>query len=182
MVTHGRKLAVVLSKTGNPKIYSIDLNGGGLTQLTTGLAIDTEPNWAPDGKSIIFTSDRGGGPQIYQLMLGSNEVQRLTFSGKYNARANFTPDGSSIVMMHQDEDGNFDIAEQNLQNGTIKLLTRAQMDESPSIAPNGAMVLYATDHGTGVQLGIVSTDGHVKLQLPTREGDVQSPAWSPFFS
>ncbi len=178
----GHQLVVVLSKSGSPKLYKIDLSDGQLTQLTHGNAIDTEPDWSPDGKSIIFTSNRGGSPQIYQLDLASGQIDRLTYNGRFNARAVFSPNAKNIVFLHRDEQGNFDIAEQNLQSGRFTLLTRSGLEESPSISANGLMILYASSVGKKIQLAIVSSDGRVKLRLPAREGDIQAPAWSPFTS
>lgn len=51
---------MVLSKSGTPKIYRVDISTGTMKQLTFGDAIDTEPRYAPDGKSLLFTSGRGG--------------------------------------------------------------------------------------------------------------------------
>ncbi|MCW5590049.1 MAG: Tol-Pal system beta propeller repeat protein TolB [Legionellales bacterium] len=178
----GRTLAVVLSKSGSPKIYTVNLSNGSMRQLTQGYSIDTEPSWSPDGSSIVFTSDRGGSPQIYKINLASGAISRVTFDGSFNARASYTPDGKSIVMLHRDAQGNFDIASQDLATGTLKLLTGSGIEESPSIAPNGQMILYASNVGSRVQLAMVSADGRVKLNLPSRDGDVQSPAWSPFLS
>ncbi len=172
----GRQLAVVLSSTGNPKIYTMDLSGGGLKQLTNGPSIDTEPSWAPDGHSLIFTSNRGGGPQIYRYSFGSGQVSRVTYSGDYNAKAAFFPNGQDIIMMHR-EGGLFTIARQNIETGQLRMLSRAGHDESPSLAPNGMMVLYATQYGDRGVLAAVSTDGNVKLRFPSSEGSVQEPAW-----
>lgn len=174
------KLALVLSKSGTPKIYTMNLSGGDLQQLTRGLGIDTEPNWSPDGKSLIFTSDRGGGPQIYQLTLSSGQIQRLTFNGSYNARASFTPDGKSIVMIHRAQGSMYDIAIQDLQSGSLQVLSGSGYDASPSVAPNGRMVLYESDAGRRGVLAMVSIDGRVKVQIPAQQGNVQDPAWSPF--
>jgi TolB protein len=176
----GKQLAVVLSKSGYPKIYIADIASGRVQQLTQGYAIDTEPTWSPDGKKILFTSSRGGGPQIYQVDLHTKQVSRVTFSGNYNARANFTPDGRAIVMLHRDRQGNFAIAKQDLATGRVQRLTQAHLDESPSVAPNGSMVLFARNQGQRMQLGMVSIDGRIQLQLPARQGDVQEPAWSPY--
>jgi len=176
------KLAVVLSKNGSPKIYIMDLNSKNLQQATFGTSIDTEPSWSPDGKSLIFTSDRGGGPQLYQLTLGSGKVQRLTFTGDYNARGSFSADGQSIVMIHRTDDNNYNIAVQDLQSGTLQVITHDGWDTSPSFAPNGRFVLYESDAGHRGVLGIASTDGRITRRLSTQEGSVQDPAWSPFLS
>lgn len=175
----GRKLAVVLSKGGNPKIYTVDMATGQLTQLTFGDAIDTEPRYSPDGRSILFTSGRGGTPQIYRLTLADGRVSRVTFAGNYNARASFTPNQRSIVMLHR-EDGQFNIGVQDMDSGRVSPLTSSQFDESPTVAPNGRLVLYATHVGERGILSVVSIDGRIRMRLPARGGDVQEPAWSPF--
>lgn len=174
----GRELAVVLSKAGSPKIYSVDLTSGKMKQLTFGDAIDTEPRYSPDGKSLLFTSGRGGAPQIYKLNLANGQVSRVTYEGNYNARASYTPDQKRIVMLHRAE-RDFNIAVQE-QNGLVTPLTFSPADESPSLAPNGRLVLYATQENNKGILGIVSLDGRVTLRIPAKEGDVQEPAWSPY--
>lgn len=176
----GKQLALVLSKDGNPEVYTLDIASGQFTRVTQHFSIDTEPSWMADGKSLIFTSDRGGKPQIYQVTLASGRVERLTFEGDYNARARLSPDGKTLVMVHR-SNGVFHIATQDLASGDIRVLTETQLDESPSIAPNGAMLLYATKHlGKGI-LAAVSLDAGVKFRLPSREGDVREPSWSPYF-
>lgn len=175
----GRKLALVLSKDGNPEIYVLDLASGQFTRLTKHFAIDTEPNWTPDGKSIIFTSDRGGNPQIYKVGVAGGNVERITFRGNYNARPRLAPDGRTLVMIHR-EKGQFNIASQDLVSNDFRVLTGTYLDESPTVAPNGAMLLYATKRGSKGVLAAVSIDAGVKFFLPAREGDVREPAWSPF--
>ena len=97
---------MVLSKDGSPDIYLMDLASKQLKQLTRHYAIDTEPAWMPDGKSLLFTSDRGGKPQIYRYDLRSGATDRVTFEGSYNARARVSQDGRSVVMVHR-QDGDF---------------------------------------------------------------------------
>lgn len=175
----GERLAVVLSRDGNPEIYVMNLQDYRLRQITRHLAIDTEPSWTPDGRSLIFTSDRGGRPQIYQVELATNFVERLTFEGRYNARARLLPDGVHLVFVHR-RGGVDHIAWQDLERGDLKILTETSLDESPSLAPNGAMLIYATqDQGRGI-LAAVSIDGRVKYRLPSSQGDVREPSWSPF--
>jgi TolB protein len=174
----GSQLAMVLSKDGNPDIYVLNLNNRRLRRITRHYGIDTEPSWTPDGNAVIFTSNRGGKPQIYMMTLEDLAIQRLTFEGDYNAKANMLPDGSGIVMVHR-RDGVFHIALLNLDRGRLTVLTETSLDESPSIAPNGSMLIYATQvAGQGI-LAAVSIDGGVKFNLPSTEGDVREPSWSP---
>lgn len=174
----GKQMALVLSKDGNPDIYILDLQTRRLRRLTRHYGIDTEPSWTPDGESIIFTSNRGGQPQIYQLRLADFQIQRLTFEGDYNAKASLLKDGSGLIMVHR-RDGIFHIAMLDLNRGRLTVLTETSLDESPSVAPNGSMLIYATQvEGEGI-LAAVSIDGGVKFNLPSSEGDVREPAWSP---
>lgn len=175
----GNQLALVLSKDGNPEIYTLDLNSGTLTRMTNHYGIDTEPTWSADGRSILFTSDRGGLPQIYALDLASRQTKRLTFEGKYNSRGRLTQDGRFLTMVHQDDTG-FHIAVQDLKTGRLDILTDSALDESPTIAPNGSMILYATKkQGKGVLAG-VSLDGRIHFTMPDKQGDAREPAWSPY--
>ena len=108
-------------------------------------------------------------------------TQRLTFDGDYNARGRMLPDGKHLVFVHRN-DGVFHIAVMDLQRGRLMVLTSTSLDESPSIAPNGTMLIYATqDRGRGI-LAVVSIDGSVKYRLPSSVGDVREPAWSPFLN
>ena len=175
----GRRLALVLSKDGNPEIYILELATGAFTRMTQHFAIDTEPTWMPDGKSLLFTSDRGGTPQIYKLDIASRRVERLTFAGNYNARSSLSPDGRTLGLVHRQTD-TFQIASLDLITGKLRTLTETRLDESPTIAPNGAMLMYATKQGNRGVLAAVSIDAGVKYLLPAKEGDVREPAWSPY--
>lgn len=175
----GKKLALVLSKDGNPEIYLLNLAKGKFTRLTRHFAIDTEPTWMPDGKHLLFTSDRGGTPQIYKMSLADRSIERLTFTGNYNARPSLAPDGRTLALVHR-ESTVFHIASFDLQTRRLIALTETTLDESPSVAPNGAMLMYATKQGDRGVLAAVSLDAGVKYILPARQGDVREPAWSPF--
>ena len=176
----GKRLALVLSKDGNPEIYILDLATRQLRRMTNHFGIDTEPTWSRDAQSIIFTSNRGGKPQIYKVEINGGYPQRLTFEGDYNARAQVTPDGRKIVMVHRNN-GTFHIATQDLLSGEVRVLTETDLDESPSVAPNGASLIYATQlSGKGI-LASVSMDAGTKFALPSTSGDVREPSWSPYF-
>lgn len=179
----GRKMALVLSKGESPNIYVLDLASRQLTQITKDYYINTEPAWSPDSRTLIFTSTRSGGPQIYQYNFSTHAISRVTYEGNYNARGGITADGSHVVTIHKDGDA-YSIALFDLNNGNMKTLTPAgtRDSSSPSMAPNGSMVLYDTVYQGQNMLAMVSTDGRVQLRLPARDGEAQDPAWSPFLS
>ena len=175
----GRRLAMTLSHKGNPDIYIYDMETRRFSQLTTNLAIDTEPNWSPDGSKILFTSDRGGKPQLYQLPVLGGRPERITFEGDYNARGRYSPDGKYIAMVHG-RDKRYRIAVQDTASGQLSILTDGQLDESPSFAPNGRILLYATARGNTGVLSAVSVDGRSQHKLISPGGDIREPAWSPY--
>lgn len=179
----GSKLAFTLSRDGNPEIYVMDMGSRNLRRVTNHSAIDTEPFWGKDGQTIYFTSDRSGKPQIYKTNINSGAVERVTFVGNYNANPKLSADEKTLVMIHR-QDGYtvFKVAAQDLERGNLRILSDTSLDESPTVAPNGTMIIYATrQQGRGV-LMLASTNGRVRLPLPTAQGEVREPSWSPFLN
>ena len=174
----GRKLALTLSRDGNPEIYVLHLGDNRLQRLTNNAAIDTEPAWAPDGSHLVFTSDRGGAPQLYRLDIRTGRAERISFEGNYNAGADFSPDGRRLALVHRDG-RDYRIAVMDLDNRRMRVLTDGSLDESPSFAPNGSMIIYATSVGGRGVLAAVSADGRFRQRLTLSGGDVREPAWSP---
>lgn len=174
----GGSLALTLSKDGSPDIYVLNLASRNLTRLTNSLAIDTEPSWSADGSSIVYTSDQGGKPQLYLVPSTGGKSTRLTFQGDYNARGRFSSDGKSLAMV-TGNGGDYRIAVMDMASHTVNVLTDGRLDDSPSFAPNGSMVLYSANKGGRSVLSVVSTDGAMQQKLAFESGEVREPAWGP---
>ena len=177
----GKRLAFVLSRDGNPEIYVMDMGSRQVRRITNHAAIDTEPFWGKNGQTIYFTSDRSGRPQIYKMNVNGGGAERVTFIGNYNANPKLSADEKTLVMIHR-QDGYtvFKVAAQDLERGSLRILSETSLDESPTVAPNGTMVIYATrQQGKGV-LMLASINGRVRLPLPSIQGEVREPSWSPY--
>ena len=177
----GRRLAMTLSKSGNPEIYVMDLGSKALTQVTNQSGIDTAATWGADGSTLYFTSDRGGRPQIYRASAGGGGASRVSFEGGYNADASVSADGKKIAVV-QGGGNSYRIAliDSSLGGARWSVLSPGSLDESPSLAPNASMVVYAGRDGGRGALYVVSTDGRVRERLRAGGGDLRDPAWSPY--
>jgi TolB protein len=174
----GQRLAVVLTRDEASQIYLINADGSGLSRLTRGGNIDTEPVFSPDGQTVYFTSDRGGSPQIYRVSASGGEPRRVSFGGSYNVSPAISQDGRHLAYISRD-DGRFSVTLHELASGQTRVLTDSARDESPSFAPNGQAVLYATVQGGRGVLGTVSLDGKTRARLSESGVDAREPAWGP---
>jgi len=177
----GKYLSLTLYQDGNAEIYIMRLQDRTLTRMTNQFAIDTESSWSPKGNKIIFTSGRSGSPQIYELDLRklNPKAKRISFEGTYNAKASYLPKEEGIIFVHRSYDGLFHIALKYKKENFIRVLTEAKMDESPSVAPNGNMVIYGIKEKNLSMLAGFSLSG-ARFKLPASEGEVREPAWSNF--
>ena len=176
----GKFLSLTMYQDGNAEIYILNLINKNLTRLTNHYAIDTESSWSTKGSKIMFTSGRSGSPQLYEINLRKSNARpkRITFEGNYNAKGSYLPNNEGIVFVHR-ADTNFQIALKYFDENFIRPLTESQMDESPSISPNGNVIVYSIKEGGMGLLSGVTLSG-AKFKLPAKEGSVREPAWSGF--
>ena len=176
----GKLLSLTLYQDGNAEIYILNLANKNLTRLTKHYSIDTESSWSTKGTKILFTSGRSGSPQLYEIDLTKLNAKpsRLTFEGNYNAKGSYLPNDEGIIFVHRSKD-QFQIALKYLNENFIRPLTESKMDESPSVSPNGNVIVYAiTDNKSGMIAGV--TLSGATFVLPATNGKVREPAWSGF--
>ena len=176
----GKFLSLTMYQDGNAEIYILNLKNRNLTRLTNHFSIDTESSWSPKGSKIMFTSGRSGSPQLYEIDLRrfNAKPKRITFDGNYNAKGSYLPNNEGFIFVHR-ENKNFQIAIKYFNENFIRPLTNAQLDESPSISPNGNVIVYAIkDDGMSLLAGV--TLSGAKFRLPAKMGFVREPAGSGF--
>ena len=174
----GKQLAIVLTRDGSSEIYLLRPDGSGIRRLTFINAIATEPSFSPDGQTLLFTSNEGGSPQIYSMPVAGGPEQRMTFGDGNNYSPRYSPDGKSFVYTHFIS-GKFFIATQDFQTGQVETLTSGGWEKKPSFAPNGKLILFASEaRGRGI-LATVSSDGRVQQHMFTDSGDAREPVWGP---
>ena len=176
----GKFLSLTMYQDGNAEIYILNLKNRNLTRLTNHFSIDTESSWSPKGSKIMFTSGRSGSPQLYEIDLRrfNAKPKRITFDGNYNAKGSYLPNNEGFIFVHR-ENKNFQIAIKYFNENFIRPLTNSQIDEYPSISPNGNVIVYAIkDDGMSLLAGV--TLSGAKFRLPAKMGFVREPAWSGF--
>ena len=177
----GRDLAVTLSRDRGSQIYLVSRTGENPRRITNSQAIDTEPVFTPDGRSLYFVSDRGGGPQVYRAGVGGGNVERITFVGSYNVSPAVSPDGRTLAYISRLASGAFRLHTLDLSGSAQpQPLTDSSEDESPSFAPNGRLIIYATRAQGRDVLMTTTLDGKIKARLVSTTADVREPQWGPY--
>ena len=178
----GKSMAIVLSKNENVDIYIIDLDTNKAKRITTHPGIDTEPSWSSTGAKMAFTSDRSGQVQIYEYDLSTNTITQLTNFGSYNARARYSLNDQALIMISR-VGKNYATAYLDLIDNQHHIISDSNLDDEPTVSPDGNRVAYATKVGNYYRIAVASIDFGSRHYLPLGGGgDFRSPAWSPFLN
>ncbi|QDY69529.1 Tol-Pal system beta propeller repeat protein TolB [Qingshengfaniella alkalisoli] len=168
------------SNSGNTDLFVQGINGGGARQLTSSPSIDTSPSYSPEGDRIVFESDRSGSPQLYVMPAAGGEAQRISFGeGRYGTPV-WSPRGDLIAFTKQNQ-GRFHIGVMRPDGSEERLLTASFLDEGPTWAPNGRVVMFSRETpGSQGNTALYSVDITGRnLKRVSTPGAASDPAWSP---
>jgi TolB protein len=176
----GGQLVFSSSMPGNPELYSISANGGGLKRLTFANGASTSPAWNPKtGQSIAFVSDRSGVPKLYLMNSDGTNAQDLDLPDKgYLIDPSWAPNGQLLAFSWRRPTGNYDLYVMDVATRQIIELTRdAGRNERPSWAPDGRHLVFESTRSGTRQIWTMLADGSQARQLTTN-GHNESPNWS----
>lgn len=173
----GGRVALSVSRGGNSDIYVMDLRSRESRRITTDPAIDTSPSFSPDGSQIVFNSDRAGSPQLYVMSSDGSGQRRLSNGGGRYSTPVWSPTGDYIAFTKQ-VGSQFHIGVMRADGSGERLLTTSYLDEGPTWAPNGRVLMFFREtRGGGPRLWTVDLTGRV--QPSAYSGAGSDPAWSP---
>jgi len=177
---NGRFMAWAQSEGESTQLWMARADGKEARKLTqTPYLLNTSPSFTPDGKNLVFVSNRAGGPQLYLMDLEKNAVRRLTFQGNYNQTPKVSPKGDWVAFTARDERRRFDIFLTHLQTGEVRRVTQDQGDnEEPSFSPDGRLLLFVSNRLGTSHIFVSTLDGKVQLPLPLSRGVFATPIWS----
>lgn len=179
----GDRVVMSIANGGNTEIHEMDLRSRQMRRLTNNPGIDTSPSYSPDGRTIVFNSDRGGSQQLYTMDSGGGNVQRISFGdGRYGTPV-WSPRGDYVAFTKM-QGGQFYIGVMKPDGSGERLLTQSYMDEGPTWAPNGRVIMFnrqsPSRRGVGGTSRVYSVDITGKnLREVLTPMDASDPAWSP---
>ena len=160
--------------------------------LLTVTDVDYDPVWAPDDRSIVFTSDREGSADLFRVNPDGSGLDRLTDDPAYDDQAAFSPDGRRLVFVSSRDGGFAHLWTMDLQTRRATRLTSGDGgDFRPSWSPDGAWIAFSSDRGSTlpfahgrwehlqiVDLYVVRTDGSGLKRISQHGGFCGSPKWA----
>lgn len=179
----GNRIIMSIARDGITNIHEMDLRTRRMRQLTDHPGIDTSPSYAPDGDRIVFNSDRGGKQQLYVMNADGSGVQRISFGdGNYGTPV-WSPRGDLIAFTKM-SGGRFYIGVMRPDGTGERLLTESWLDEGPTWAPNGRVLMFTRQERSSAnrpgrsRLFSIDLTGHNLREVVTPI-DASDPAWSP---
>ncbi len=172
MAPSGDRMAVVLSRDGNPEIYTARPDGSDLRRLTNHPGIDVSPAFSPDGRQIAFVSNRGGSPQIYLMSAEGGDARRITFAGTYNQQPTWCGGPDPTIVFTGRDETTFDLFRVTTQGAMTRLTQDQGRNMDPACSPDGRMVAFYSSRG-----GVYVMNQYGYHQTLVLRGHAESIRW-----
>jgi TolB protein len=171
----GKRVAMILSKSGSPDVWVANIDGTGLTQLTKTSVDESSPCWSPDGSKICFASKIDERRGLFIIPASGGSMTRLNVGGIPSpSEPDWSPDGKLIVFTSQ-RGGGFDICTVTPSGGTADLLVAG---EDPSWAPNSRTVVFARRVGGKRVLSLLDVPTKRVKDTAQVAGSRSQPSWA----
>jgi serine/threonine protein kinase/Tol biopolymer transport system component len=175
----GRHIAVAISET-TTDVWLYDLARDALSRATFG-GTNNDPVWSPDGKRLVFNSNRAGAvPNLFwQPADGSGTVERLTTSQFINAPQSWSPDGQTIAFSENTPETGIDIWTLALKDRKVRPFLKTPANESdPRFSPDGHWIAYVSDESGRMEVYVQPYPGPGGKWQISAEGGTE-PVWNP---
>lgn len=160
-------------------IYRMRSDGSDPVRLTTDPANDSLPVWSPDGRQIVFVSDRDGNREIYRMSADGSQQVNLTKHAADDWTPSWSPDGQQVVFASF-RDGNWELYIMNADGSNVRRLTRNNAaDYSPAWSPDGNRIAFVSDRDGNLEIYVMNADGSGQQRFTNDPATDQSPIWSP---
>jgi serine/threonine-protein kinase len=164
-------------KDGISQLYRVNLDGSGLTALTTDPNSSTHPDFSGDGQRIVFTRTVNGNSDIYVMDSDGSNVTQLTTEVSADSEPTWLSNGTEIYFS-SDRAGRPLIWRMNSDGSGQKIFTNNTRDTSPDVSPDGTRLTFTSEFGGGKQLWWARTSDAIPIQLTTSSGENTNPRWS----
>ena len=173
----GRRLAMILSKSGSPNLYVSDLDGGNLKQLTTTKEGEASPCWSPDSRTICFSSRQSGKPALYTISAEGGKMSRVAVDAGSPTEPDWSPDGKYLVFTKPTAAG-FEICVMPMQGTLRGTATVLVAGEDPVWAPNSRAVIFVKNVNHRHVLSLLDVPSKQSKELGRIPGDASQPSWA----
>ncbi|MFC2076787.1 cupin domain-containing protein [candidate division KSB1 bacterium] len=175
----GRRLTYYSDKLGSEDIYSVNLDDGQVSRLTSDESDENRPTWTADGQRVVYTALRNGNLSLFSSSRSGGLAQQITMDRADEVAPSFSRDGRHLVFQ-SNRKGSFDIWVMEVASGTIRQLTfDPAHDGTPTISPDGKTVAFDSDRSGNWDLYLIPLQGGLPRQLTKHEADDARPNWTP---